>query len=59
MAAREFFLGVAAILLTAFMRYVDLVGNYLDSAVLFMGLAVLLLGSARYWKVRQSREVGQ
>ena len=54
-----YFLGVATILLTAFMRYVDLIGNYLDSAVLFMGLAVLLLGSARYWKVRQSREGGQ
>ena len=52
-----YFLGVATILLTAFMRYVDLIGSYLDSAILFMGLAVLLLGSARYWKVRQSREV--
>ena len=52
-----YFLGVATILLTAFMRYVDLIGSYLDSALLFMGLAVLLLGSARYWKVRQSREV--
>ena len=52
-----YFLGVAAILLTAFMRYVDLVGDYLDSAVLFLGLAVLLLGAARYWKVHRSREV--
>ena len=51
-----YFLGVATILLTAFMRYVDLIGSYLDSAVLFMGLAVLLLGSARFWRVRQSRE---
>ena len=52
-----YFLGVATILLTAFMRYVDLVGDYLDSAVLFLGLAVLLLGAARYWKVHRSREV--
>ena len=54
-----YFLGVATILLTAFMRYVDLIGDYLNSAILFMGLAVLLLGSARYWKVRQSREARQ
>ena len=51
-----FFLGVAVIVLTAFMRYVDLIGNYLDGAVLFMVLAALLLGSARYWKVRQGKE---
>ena len=54
-----YFLGVATILLTAFMRYVDLVGDYLYSAVLFLGLAVLLLGAARYWKVHRSREVRQ
>ncbi|MCY4469748.1 MAG: DUF2157 domain-containing protein [Thiotrichales bacterium] len=54
-----YFLGVATILLTAFLRYVDLIGSYLDSAILFMGLAVLLLGAARYWKVRQSGEERQ
>ena len=55
--SHHYFLGVATILLTAFMRYVDLIGNYLGSAILFMGLAVLLLGAARYWRVRQGREV--
>lgn len=54
-----YFLGVVTILLTAFMRYADLIGNYLGSAILFMGLAVLLLGSAWYWRVRRSREVRQ
>ena len=54
-----FFLGVAAILLTAFMRYVDLIGDYLDGAVLFMGIAALLLGSARYWRIRQGKEARQ
>lgn len=49
------FIGLS-LLLTAFLRYVDLIGSYLDSAILFMGLAVLLLDSARYWKVRQSGE---
>ena len=54
-----FFLGVAVILLTAFMRYVDLIGDYLDGAVLFMGIAALLLGSARYWRARQGKEARQ
>ena len=47
-----YFLGVATILLTAFMRYADLIGDYVDSAVLFIGLAGVLLGAARYWKYR-------
>ena len=51
-----FFLGVAVILLTAFMRYVDLIGDYVGGAVLFMALAALLLGSAQYWKARQGKE---
>ena len=47
-----YFLGVATILLTAFMRYADLIGDYVDSAALFIGLAGVLLGAARYWKYR-------
>lgn len=50
-----FFLGVATILLTAFMRYVDLIGDYVGGATLFLAFAVLLLGSARYWKSRRNR----
>ena len=42
-----FFLGVTVILLTAFMRYVDLIGDYVGGALLFMLLAALLLGAAR------------
>lgn len=52
-----FFLGVATILLTAFMRYVDLIGEYIGGAILFMILAVLLLSAARYWKVQKLKEV--
>jgi len=51
-----FFLGVATVLLTAFMRYVDLIGDYIGGAAIFMVFAVVLLGSARYWKRRLSRE---
>ncbi len=48
-----FFLGVATILLTAFMRYIDLIGDYIGGAILFIVLAVVLLGAARYWKHQQ------
>ena len=52
-----FFLGVGVILLTAFLRYMDLIGDYVGGAALFLAFAGVLLGSARYWKHRQSREV--
>jgi uncharacterized membrane protein len=51
-----FFLGIATILLTAFMRYIDLIGEYIGGAILFMVLAVVLLGAAKYWKVQQVKE---
>lgn len=51
-----FFLGVASILLTAFMRYVDLIGDYVGGAAIFLAFAALLLGAAKYWKKHLSRE---
>ena len=51
-----FFMGVAVILLTAFIRYVDLIGDYVGGALIFMLLATLLLASARYWRLRQAAE---
>lgn len=53
-----FFLGIVTILLTALMRYVDLIGEYIGGAILFMVLAVLLLGAAKYWKAQQIKEAG-
>lgn len=50
-----FFLGVATILLTAFMRYIDLIGDYIGGAILFMVLAAVLLGAAKYWKAQQGQ----
>ena len=52
-----FFLGVASILITAFMRYIDLIGDYVGGALLFAVFAVLLLGAAKYWKSYQNKEV--
>ena len=48
-----FFLGVTAILLTAFMRYIDLIGDYMGGALLFMLFAALLFGAAKYWQRQQ------
>ncbi|BBM04052.1 membrane protein [Microbulbifer sp. GL-2] len=51
-----FFLGVMAVLLTALLRYIDLIGDYLGAALIFILFAGLLLGAAKYWKFHQGRE---
>ncbi|WP_323843967.1 DUF2157 domain-containing protein [Microbulbifer magnicolonia] len=51
-----FFLGVAAILVTALLRYFDLIGDYVGGALIFTLFAALLLGAARYWKRRRAGE---
>ena len=51
-----FFLGIAAILLTALMRYIDLIGDYIGGAILFAVFAAILLSAAKYWKNVQGRE---
>ena len=56
-ASHHFFLGIAVILLTALMRYMDLIGDYVGGAILFLAFAALLLGAARYWERRPGREV--
>jgi uncharacterized membrane protein len=51
-----FSLGVATILITAFIRYIDLVGDYIGAAVLFSVFAVLLIVAANYWKRIKNKE---
>ena len=51
-----FFLGLAAVLVTALLRYIDLIGDYIGGALLFSVFAVLLLVAARYWKHQQQKE---
>ena len=53
-----FYLGIAVILLTAFIRYIDLIGDYIGGAALFMAFAVLLLVSARFWKKYENQNHG-
>lgn len=52
-----FFLGVTTILLTAFMRYFDLIGSYIEGALLFSAFAAVLIGAAKYWKRYLGQEV--
>lgn len=47
-----FYLGVMTILLTGFLRYIDLVGDYIGGAVLFAVMAAILLGAAWFWRAR-------
>lgn len=51
-----FFLGIATILLTALIRYIDLIGDYIGGAILFILFAIILLGAAKYWKRVTSSE---
>ncbi|MCG8564730.1 MAG: hypothetical protein MI747_06570, partial [Desulfobacterales bacterium] len=53
-----FFLGICAVLVTGLFRYMDLIGDYLGSAALFAGCALILLISARYWKQHQGGDHG-
>ena len=45
-----FYTGVVVLLLTALLRYFDLIGDYIGGAVLFMVAAIILFGAARYWR---------
>ena len=54
-----FFLGVVSVLVTALLRYFDLIGDYIGGAVLFTVFAALLLGAARYWKRYQAKNNGE
>ncbi len=51
-----FFLGICAVLATGILRYMDLIGDYMGTAALFAGCALILLVSARYWKGRKGGE---
>ncbi|WP_341503918.1 DUF2157 domain-containing protein [Gallaecimonas sp. GXIMD4217] len=45
-----FYTGVLVLLLTALLRYVDLIGDYIGGAVLFLVAALVMFGAARYWR---------
>lgn len=45
-----FYTGIVVLLLTAFIRYFDLIGDYIGGAVLFLVAAGILMAAAKYWK---------
>lgn len=47
-----FHTGITVLLLTALLRYFDLIGDYIGGAFLFTLAAGVLLGAARYWRRR-------
>ena len=51
--SQYFYSGVGLLLLLAMIRYVDLVGDYVGGAVMFLIAAAILYSAARYWRDRQ------
>ena len=45
-----FYLGVLTILATGLLRYIDFVGDYIGTSILFAIVAAILLLAAKYWK---------
>jgi uncharacterized membrane protein len=51
-----FWSGIAAILAVALFRYFDLIGSYVGGSLLFLTIAGILLGAARYWRALEHRD---
>lgn len=51
-----YFFGIFNILIFAFIRYIDLIGGYIGTSILFAVLSMLLLGSAKYWGKKITHE---
>ncbi len=49
-----YFMGVATIVITALLRYIDLIGDFIGGAILFAGMAGVLLAAARFWRSRSN-----
>ncbi|HIE65226.1 MAG TPA: hypothetical protein EYG28_05895 [Nitrospiria bacterium] len=45
-----YYLGIGILILTAFFRYFDLIGDYRGASLLFLVCAAILFGAARYWR---------
>lgn len=45
-----FYSGVGVLLLLALVRYVDLIGDYVGGAMLFLLASVIMIAAARYWR---------
>lgn len=59
-----FYTGIVVLLLTAFIRYFDLIGDYIGGALLFLVAAGILMAAAKYWQhhvahIALQQEVGE
>lgn len=45
-----YYIGIAIILLMAVLRYVDLIGDYIGSTLIFLSASIAAFVAARYWK---------
>ena len=45
-----FYTGVVLVLMTALLRYFDLIGDYIGGAVLFFVCSAILFAAARFWR---------
>ncbi len=51
-----YFMGVGTIVITALLRYFDLVGDFIGGAILFAVMAAIMLAAARFWRARNDKE---
>lgn len=55
--AKRFYGGIVLLLAVVLMRYLDLIGDYLSSALLFAVAGGVLFAAARFWRSAMAREV--
>jgi hypothetical protein len=46
----SFYTGVGVLLITAVLRYIDLIGDYIGGAIVFFVAGTLMFGAAKMWK---------
>ncbi len=51
-----YFMGVGTIVITALLRYFDLIGDFIGGAILFAVMAAIMLAAARFWRARNDKE---
>ena len=56
-ASSSYYFGVSLILLTAFLRYIDLIGNYIGGSIMFMFAGVAMYVAARFWRYHAEKEL--
>lgn len=51
-----YFMGVGTIVITALLRYFDLIGDFIGGAILFAVMAAIMLAAAKFWRARNDKE---